>query len=229
MLKIIKQIIKIAHKGIIKNILNILIIKKDFCIISNDCWGAELYRWMGLEYNTPFVGLMLMAPCYLKFLKDPDKYISAQLEFISKSRYEEPNNVRNNAGYYPIGELLDIEVHFLHYKSEDEAIEKWNRRKLKINWNNLFIKFTLDKDYAEQTHLEEFERLPYQRKVCFSKFDHPNSEICIKVKRFTDNGKILFKKCMREFDIVRWINNGRIHLKGIRRLLGVFLYYSILY
>lgn len=226
MLKIVEKFLKISHGIFIKSILNILIKNKDYCIISNDCWGAELYRWMGLEYNSPFVGLMLMAPCYLKFLKDPKKYISAQLEFIPKSRYEELNNLRDKDGYYPIGELLDIEIHFLHYNTENEAIEKWNRRKLRIDWDNLFIKFTLDKDYAEEVHLNEFEKLPYQRKVCFSKYDHLNSEICVKVKGFTDNGKILFKQCMREFDIVKWINVGTIHLKGIRKLLGVFLYYS---
>jgi uncharacterized protein (DUF1919 family) len=229
MLEFIKQILKKTHRGIVKHIFNFLIEKKDFCIISNDCWGAELYRWMGIEYNTPFVGLMFMAPCYLKFLKNPNKYISGQLEFITNSQYEEPNNVRRETGYYPIGKILDIEVHFLHFKSEEEAIEKWNRRKVKINWNNLFVKFSLDKDYAEKIHLDEFESLPYKRKVCFSKFDHANSEICVKVKRFTHNGKILFKKCMREFDIVGWINDGRIHLKGTRKILGLILYHSIIY
>ena len=229
MLKIFKNILIFAYRSIIKIIFNFLIKEKTFCIISNDCWGAELYRWMGLEYNTPFVGLMLMAPCYMKFLKNPEKYISAQLEFIPKSQYEEPNNIINKVGYYPIGQLLDIEIHFLHYKSEDEAFKKWNRRKMKINWDNLFIKFAIDKDYAEQTHLDEFERLPYQRKVCFSKFDHAEKEICVKVNRFSENGKLLFKNCMREFDIISWINKGTIHFYGIRKLLGMFLYYSINY
>ena len=38
----------------------------------------------------------------------------------------------------PIGILDDIEVIFLHYKSEDEAYQKWNRRKERIVWDNIF-------------------------------------------------------------------------------------------
>lgn len=40
-----------------------------------------------------------------------------------------------------IGKLDDIEVVFLHYKSEEEAYQKWNRRKKRINYNNLIFKF----------------------------------------------------------------------------------------
>lgn len=41
----------------------------------------------------------------------------------------------------PIGLIDDVEVVFLHYKTFDEAVEKWNRRKSRINWDNLYNVF----------------------------------------------------------------------------------------
>lgn len=44
---------------------------------------------------------------------------------------------------YPIGKLgNDVEIHFLHYKSETEAQEKWNRRLKRMNFNNILFKFS---------------------------------------------------------------------------------------
>jgi uncharacterized protein (DUF1919 family) len=180
-----------------------------------------------LPYNTPFVGLMLMAPCYLKFLNDPHKYIDANLEFVSVSIYPMINELRKYSGYFPIGRILDIEVHFLHYKSEEEAFEKWNRRKLRINWENLFVKFTLDKDYASNDHLIDFDNLPYLRKVCFSRNNHSESESCIKINNFVENGVFMFRASMKQFDIVGWINTGRKKFNGLNSLRGILLFLSL--
>ncbi|MCA6056256.1 DUF1919 domain-containing protein, partial [Bacteroides thetaiotaomicron] len=42
----------------------------------------------------------------------------------------------------PIGVFDDIEVIFLHYKTSEEASEKWRRRKARIYWNNIFFKMS---------------------------------------------------------------------------------------
>lgn len=34
-----------------------------FIVISNDCWAAEVYIDTNIQYLTPFVCLLLMAPC----------------------------------------------------------------------------------------------------------------------------------------------------------------------
>lgn len=227
MIDIVKKFLKVGLAKFNKCIFNSSISKKDFCIFSNDCWGAELYRRMEIPYNTPFVGLMLMAPCYIKFLKDPHKYFESKLEFISESKYQMINELRNKIGKFPIGKILDIEIHFQHYKSEEEAMEKWNRRKLRINWDNIYVKFTMDKDYASEDHLNDFESLPYLRKVCFSKFAYPNSKSCIKLNKFVENGLTMFRLSMIQFDIIEWINNGRIHFSSFRRLRGILLSYSL--
>jgi uncharacterized protein (DUF1919 family) len=168
-----------------------------------------------------------MAPCYLKFLKNPHKYIEAKLEFTSESSYQLVNELRESAGLFPIGRLLDIEVHFLHYNSEEEALEKWNRRRIRINWDNLYVKFTLDKDYATEDHLKDFDSLPYLRKICFSKTSYSDSKSCIKINNFVENGVFMFRACMKQFDIVGWINEGKLQFTGFNKLRGKLLYYSL--
>lgn len=43
---------------------------KDFTIISNNCWGGYVYRYYGLEYNSPTIGGYFFSEDYIKFLKN---------------------------------------------------------------------------------------------------------------------------------------------------------------
>ena len=110
---------------------------KEFVIISNNCWGGSAYQWYKKPYNTPFVGLFIYGSCYMKLLKDFDYYMSQKLAFTSKSKYPSTGKT------YPIGMLKDIEIHFEHFKSEDEAREKWERRAARMlqvtNVDNYFF------------------------------------------------------------------------------------------
>ncbi len=98
------------------------LLHNEFVIISNNCWGGQVYQWFQKPYQTPFVGLFLYGPCYMKFLRDIDYYLASELVFIQASKYKKRPKT------YPIGVLDDIEIHFTHYKSEEEALEKWMRR-----------------------------------------------------------------------------------------------------
>lgn len=64
--------------------------------------------------------------------------MSRKISFTRISKYK-PNNIT-----YPIGKLEDLEIHFLHYKTENEAREKWERRTLRMleetNRGNYYFK-----------------------------------------------------------------------------------------
>ena len=86
---------------------------KNFIIISNNCWGYEIYKVLGREYNTPFVGLFLFPEGYIKLLENFENCMNSELEFTSTSRY-----ILGTTNY-PIGLLCgDIEIHFMHYSTE---------------------------------------------------------------------------------------------------------------
>src|ERR1700733_1243073 len=99
-------------------------------IISNDCFGGEVYRSLDIPYNTPFIGLMLMAPCYITLLMNLEYYLDQDLSFIQVSKYELVNIMLKEKGYFPIATIgKEIEIQFLHYESEMEARQKWEKRK----------------------------------------------------------------------------------------------------
>lgn len=141
---------------------------KNFTIISNNCWGGFIYQSYALEYYTPTVGLFFMADDYIKFVYNLRQYINCDLKFIKHkdSKWHEQLKDTHKYGPYPIGSLGDIEIHFLHYKNEQEAYSKWNKRCKRINWNRFLVKFN-DQNGCTSEHLKKFNELNFKNKVCF--------------------------------------------------------------
>jgi uncharacterized protein (DUF1919 family) len=152
----------------------------DFSIISNNCWGAFVYQDFGLKYCTPFVGLYLYAPDYLKLLKNLRPYMEAPLEFIDPARSTYVEDVRKNGtlGRYPVGRLNDVEIHFLHYRTPEEATRKWEARTRRINWRKLIVKYC-DRDLCTYELLRQFDALPYPNKLGFTAREYKEFKSCV--------------------------------------------------
>ncbi|URZ00957.1 hypothetical protein CLAUR_009450 [Clostridium felsineum] len=58
-----------------------------------------------------------------------------------------------------------IIFNFNHHASFEDAKKDWDRRKSRINKNNLFIKMLITYDNEEL--IKRFDNLPYKNKVCF--------------------------------------------------------------
>ena len=132
-----------------------------WAVISNNCWGAGIYQDLKIGYNTPFVGLFLYAQDYIALLQDFRHVMAMPLE-IRRSRFGDRK--------YPVGALGDIEIHFLHYATGDEAITKWTARTARLpkDDNALFIKIC-DRDGFREAHLAAFDNLPFRNKIGFVK------------------------------------------------------------
>ncbi len=140
-------------------------------VISNDCWGSFMSHYYNFPFHSPFVGLFIKSPDYIRILENP-ALIDGPLRFIDghKSKYR---HIHSDSHTYPVGVLADdIEVHFLHYRSEQEAREKWTRRARRIDWSNAVVKMSQDEVFRPE-FLERFDRLPYPVKVCFTTAPHP--------------------------------------------------------
>lgn len=184
---------KIDQKTISK-LRNIKLKNKDFTIISNNCFGGWVYRIYNLPYMTPTIGLFIMPEDYLKFIKNLNYYLSLELEFIDfkESRFYDylSENV-GKFGKYPIGRLDDIEIQFLHYEDEIEAREKWNRRKKRINKNNIIYKFN-DQNGCKKEQIKEFCDLNSPNKLCFvSNKEYKNIDGVMYVKEFKKNNFVI--------------------------------------
>lgn len=113
--------------------------KKNFTIISNNCWGGEIYESYNLIKQSPTVGLFFWASDYIKFISNIHHYLNQSLQFIDPKESKNYENVKLTYGYgtYPVARLDDIEIFFMHYSSKKQVLDKWNRRiKTKIAISN---------------------------------------------------------------------------------------------
>jgi uncharacterized protein (DUF1919 family) len=138
-----------------------------FSIISNNCWGGIVYQRYGLPYASPTAGMYFFAEDYIKFVSNLKYYMSIPMSTISvnQSKYKEIILKRNH-DVFPLGRIDDVEVVFRHYKTADEAVEKWERRKKRINYNNLIIKFS-EMNLCTDDLMNKFLAMPYENKFAF--------------------------------------------------------------
>ena len=155
-----------------------------FTIISNNCWGGMIYESYNLPKNSPTVGLFFYADDYIKFLRNLKNYTSKKLKFINPNDSKWKDDAKKDArfGSYPIGIIDDIEIFFLHYKTEQEAKEKWERRCKRINFDNLIIKFN-DQNLCNESHVISFFELPFKNKLFFTVKDWNVNDKYYKIKQ----------------------------------------------
>lgn len=162
-IKIRRKYIKLTSKKRRKKILT-----NDFTIISNNCWGGFIYQSYGIQYNTPTIGCFFIASDYIKFISNLRYYLSQDLKFInpSDSKWFNKVNKTHNYGNYPIGIIDDVEVFFMHYTSKEEAYNKWNKRKKRVNYKKIIYKFSEMNECSDED-IENFQKLELKNKICF--------------------------------------------------------------
>ena len=126
-----------------------------FTIVSNNCFGGILYKQLRKEYLSPFVGLFITGRDYLKLVNRFDYYMEQDLLFSNTSKSDYVNGLKEMKPNLPIGKLDDVEVVFLHYFSNAEALEKWLRRKSRMNLDNMIFKHSTA-FFSDESMINEF-------------------------------------------------------------------------
>lgn len=183
----------------------------EFSIISNNCWSTRIYQQFGLPYLSPLANLFIFAPDYIRLLEDfslealhiesfiPHQESRYKVELMDKELYDTG---------YPIGILKDdIEVHFQHYSTEEDARDKWERRIERIIPDRLMFKFS-DGYLATDEHIERFDALPFRNKVCFTAKPYPHLKSVVYMERFREQGhtELEWNHWQRYFDLYSFIN-----------------------
>lgn len=138
-----------------------LLVESQLSIFSKHCFGGIVSHLLGLNFRSPFVNLFLSDEDFIRFLKFPRDYIDKQPVYIGT---EWEKNLKFD---YPVCSMDSLKIHFNHYHDAEQAINKWNERKTRINWYNLLVVTSTD----DEKILEEFDKLPYGKKVCFTSFE----------------------------------------------------------
>lgn len=203
-----KKIILKIYKNTIGKINYLRIKNKDITIISNNCWGGIFYRNNNLEYLSPTLGMFFIGKEYIKFIYNLKHYIECELNFIkveNSKYYDYLKKIQYNG---IIGVLEDVEICFLHYENEKEALEKWNRRKKRINYNNILYKFN-DQNLCTYHDLKMFENFEAKNKILFTakKYDNINS---IQIKKYKNYEYVLedIKSYKKYVNIYKFLNKN---------------------
>lgn len=102
--------------------------KEPISIISSNCIGGVILSELGLPSATPTINLYFESESYIEFISNLDFYLRKDLEEVIEDTFS-----------YPKGKLGDkVVIHFLHYSDFDSAKKKWDERKQRINWDNMF-------------------------------------------------------------------------------------------
>jgi uncharacterized protein (DUF1919 family) len=181
-----------------------------FCM---NCWGAATYHQLGLEFVSPFITTSVSDNDFLQFLHRPKWYMEQSLEF-SRMDYNTDIDIE-----FPICMWEGIELWFSHHTSYELAVADWEKRKKRINWNNIFIAM-----YTENPRIaEEFDKLDYEKKVCFTTFKSNLKSVCtlefakkneMKDKPFWYIVNSMASGVLPYYDSVELLLNGRIKRIG---------------
>lgn len=179
----------------------------DVTIISVNCTGGILSHDLGLQFRSPTVNLFMRAEDFTKFCENLEDYLSID-EFVECT---DPMVIGDRT--YPIVYLEDILLFLVHYHSVQEAQEKWNERKKRVNWDNIVI-ISTDREGMTEELKDRFEKLPYRKVMFVHQPDekHPSTfylkgwekEDCVGI--ITDHDTWDGKRPVDQFNWVEFLN-----------------------
>lgn len=180
----------------------------EFSLICNNCNGGVICHDLGLQFRSPTVNLFFYKDHFLKFCENLDYYISQPLMPCTDPMHKPEIE-------YPICNLGDLELHFLHYKTFEQAKQKWDSRTARLDKDNIFVMWTFFGG-TDEKQLARFDRLPFPNKVAFTEKDFSQYQSAFYIRGFESEGlgvltqfdNLQGRRVIDQFDYVRWFNTG---------------------
>lgn len=177
------------------------LISNRFSIFCSNCIGGIIYHNLNIKFQSPTINLWIKNRDYIKMIKNLEYYLGQELIEVSDKKAK-----------YPLGMIDDIVIHFNHYKSFNEAKIKWQDRKKRIDYDNLY--FMLSDEGITYDEILSLKNIRCKRLVVFTSQDY-NLPYCFQLKKYQNqkhvgiysvldlNGLRPFEK---EFNYVLWLN-----------------------
>ena len=144
--------------------------KEGLSTFANFCWSGFLCKSLAIEHRSPTKNLFFIDPEYLRFLSNLSYYLTEcdpVFECWQKGGYE-------GQPHYPLLRVGDIHLFCNHSDDPDAEIEKWKRRRDRVNFNNMLFEFTSE----DPKYVHEFLNLKLPgRKLCMTSVEtgHPDA------------------------------------------------------
>lgn len=130
-------------------------------ILSRDCTGGILCHDLGLQFRSPTVNLSMPPEDFIIFCQYLPAFLAAEVQEAAERQMS-----------FPVGRLStdhgSITLYFVHYESFLEAKEAWNRRRGRVDRNNMRVILHVPPSQLTTQLLDDFELLPYEHKVLLS-------------------------------------------------------------
>ena len=159
---------------------------------------------MKIKYQSPTINLSFDMNDYVRCLENLKWYLQQPVVPYEDDRFD-----------YPCGMIGDVEIRFNHYKTIEEAISKWERRKQRIDWDNLFI-MAIDGDNCTYDTIRRFDSLHFKNKVIFTHKPYPEFKSAYYLRGFEDlkevyrptdfKNQFFIRRYMDQFDYISFLN-----------------------
>ncbi len=179
-----------------------------FSLIASNCNGGVILHDLGLRFNTPFINLSIPPKDFIKLVGDFRFYMA--LELVEQ---------KDDSVNYPVGNLGGLRIDFMHYATFADAKSKWDERKQRINYDDLYYMLT-EREGCSLDDLKQFDALPLEHKVVFTHRKYPTIQSSFYLPGFKKQGEVRLsmhypkpysiKRYVDKFDFVNWVNGESI-------------------
>lgn len=188
---------------------------KDFSLISRDCLGGFLYHQLGLKFSSPTINLFFSPLDFNYFCLHLKRYLKTELI-----------EYKDEEADYPVGILKprfgkEIRIDFMHFDSFEIAKQKWEERKQRVNYKNIYVvsTFCYPKEIAtfSKKLVKTWNKIKFKKVMIVDKEYGFKDEFIIKEPinhdgeyawlLVPDNIDKEWKKVFNNFDFISFLNN----------------------
>lgn len=183
---------------------------KDFTLFSNNCLAGFIYHDLGLRFDSPTINTRIERKYFYYFALNPKAYLDSEVI----EDYETEEKLKIPVGIIKPEGLPYIRVRFEHYASFEEAKEAWDRRKKRVNYDNMF--FIMEVWNTHGKYIKEIDRLNIKKLIItYEKIPEVENQYVMKFDRNMDNliytiNEDTGKRNLDELDYISFLNNETV-------------------
>jgi uncharacterized protein (DUF1919 family) len=193
------------------------LLRRDFTIISDDCWGGQIYSVFGLKCHSPFIGMGVTAHEYIDFLN----------HFFDEGALDVLGVSTRADGKYHLIQTRHALLHGMHYDSAEDFRHTYERRCKTILRDRVFIKIDFGKKKYTADDIARWNALKLPNSVALypdlPRFRALNIHNGVALPDWKLDGAKQFHISCRRFDIFTWLNHGTIELTQAYRFRQILL------
>ena len=131
-------------------------------IICNNCTGGIVYSSLNLKFYSPTINLHISDDDFPYFVNNLSHYLKSDV-------YEIKCNKKWPVGFIEYNNRK-VFIDFMHYDSFEIAKNKWEERKKRVDLNNVFIIWMINRDLND-IKIMDYLNITYKRKMLITYMD----------------------------------------------------------